>query len=393
MRRRRLIEASLLALLPAPAPAQIWQATPAGTPASAPLSPPPPPPLQGTVHHIAPSSSDQTAAVQAAINGAASGDTIYFDSGLHVINGVITAASNLLYIGPTVQFNGQARAVLQSPAQSAYPGTVTWQITSGSNITIYGLRFNAGLMNVNGCTNFNLTNCIIDTQRAADGPDALDYAGFSIATIQWNTFQNGAGTNNGGWGPDCDRVTFTRNKILACREPIGWTPGQNTSTNYNNAITFNYISGTSRMAIEIQAEEPPVSISRGWTINDNYIDGFSGATANPQGISVVSAGNAEIARNYVAGTSASPITNFAGIEFSCVPQSGSIHDNYIDGKNQPNSVGIYGGYVVADQTPVTNNNMINCGTQFHSAGGGGVFSGNTSSDRGRPPIPACGAGA
>jgi hypothetical protein len=349
--------------------------------------------LQGTVHHIAASGSDQTTTIQNTINSAASGDTIYFDSGTHVMNGSITLVSNLLYIGPTVTFNGQARAVLQSPDRGTFPGTANWTITSGSNITIYGLQFNAGQFFIDGCTNFNMTNCIIDIQRGVDGADVMDFGGVSHAVIQWNTFKNAAGINNTGAGGSCDNLTWTRNRHLSCREPITLTPDANSASNVNNVFTFNYCLDTTRCAIEIQSDVGGLAFMHGWKINDNYIDGINAVSSDfKQGISVVSCNGAEIARNYIS-LNDTTTSNFGGIEFNCTPSgNGSVHDNYIDGHNTPNTFGIYGGYTTSDQTLINNNNVMRCATQWYSAGGGGVFTNFTSVDRGKPPIFACGAG-
>lgn len=350
---------------------------------------PGPPALQGTVHHIAAGGGDQTATIQAAINSAAAGDTIFFDSGAHTVNGVITAASNLLYIGPTVQFSGQARAVLQF-TNSTWPGTVNFQINNGSNITMYGLTLMSCQVGINSCTNFKMTNCIMDMQNETSGADVMNFGGVSNATISWNTFQNAAGVGNNGAGGSCDNVMFTRNKLLHCRQPVSWSPDTNAASNSNNVLTFNYMQSVTRAGIEIQGANPNLP-THGWKINDNYVDGINSVASDFKiGFSIVSANDAEIARNYCFFNTTQQ--NCAGIEFSCAPNSGSVHDNYIDGQNSPGSVGIFGGYAPADQTVVTNNNVIRCATVYYSAGGGGVFSGFTSVDRGKPPIPDGGAG-
>src|SRR6516164_5421459 len=65
---------------------------------------PPPPSLRGNVVHIPTSGSDQTFALQSAINSAGPGDTIFFDQGGHIVCGGITYKAGQLYIGPSIRF-------------------------------------------------------------------------------------------------------------------------------------------------------------------------------------------------------------------------------------------------------------------------------------------------
>jgi hypothetical protein len=338
--------------------------------------PPLPPPLQGTIHHIAPSGSDQTTTVQNTINRAAAGDTIYFDSGTHVINGTIRARSNLLYIGPTVQFNSQARAVLQ------LAGGVNWDFAGANRITVYGLTFANARVHLTGDT-IAITNCNF-TFPSQQPLSFLNPSGLSNATISWNTAQNLGLT--GDSGNNLNNVTITRNKVLGAIQSYTIDPTGGTGDS-NIAFTFNYCDDSSRFTLEI-AESGPFSAT-GFTINDNYF------VTSQSGISVVAGGTAEIARNFVLRLPSSN-PDFGGVEFQC-PGTGHIHDNYIVGPGHLTgfNAGIFGSYDSTDSSLVQNNNVINCDSLIVvpvEPGGLAQVSGTTSVYRGIPAIPAGGAG-
>jgi len=340
---------------------------------------PPPPPLQGTIHHVPASSRDQTSLVQNTINAAVPGDTIFFDSGMHVIYGTIIPRRNLLYIGPTVQFNGQARAVLQFSDGNHV------QFQAGvNNCTIYGLTFLRTEIDFVNCSAITFTNNIFDGHGGARFPNTTLHffpGGFNIRT-QWNTFLN---MPNGGaiWTYNPNNMTVTHNYFKNIMQSISIT-NEGAGGN-NNIITFNYIGSTKRFSIEVAESSLAAPPSTGWLINDNY------AVGKP-GISIVAAGTPEIARNFIDRTVNG--ADFGGIEFQC-RGTGHIHDNYVrlDASATGLVAGIYGSYDATDTSLVQNNNLFNCDTNVPAYSGGlAVVSGTTHNDLGMPPIPMSGAG-
>jgi len=335
------------------------------------LAPPPAPHNQGTIHTILPTGSDETSTIQNTINAAASGDTIRFGSGTHVINGSITAVGNLLYIGPT-----RTRAVLQGSGG-------TWSFT-GSNAMIYGLVFKNLWMTIFGpLKNITVTNNIFDGQNSHLN-DLLSHNGEINALISWNTFKNlphqGAISSNGGC---CSFGTsISRNATYDFLQPITYT--NNSPGGKNNTYTFNYISNSSRFAIEIAASSG-IPTSTGWQINDNY---FVTETLGP---SLVDAGTFEFARNFVwrnGGAGA----NF-GTEFQA-PGAARLHDNYIYGlPSISNNTGFYGSYTGRDTSVLANNNFWNITTDLKIEGSGhATISRSTHNELGIPPVFAAGAG-
>jgi hypothetical protein len=216
----------------------------------------------------------------------------------------------------------------------------------------------------------------------------------SNATIAWSTFRNTSLTaGNGQSGNTLRNVTITRNRVLGATQPISISP---TGTLDNVHFTFNYgnKAGTTRFSLEY-ASGGNASKSTNITVNDNYF------VTDNCGISVVDAGAAEIARNFVRRVAGgSPYCN--GIEFNAHAPAGSmrVHDNYIRNESSVSGfgTGIGGSYDSGDNSVVANNNLVsidggNCtiGVPL-GAGGGATVSRTTNVDRGVPPIPPGGAG-
>jgi len=355
--------------------------------------------LQGAVHHIAPPSS--AASIQAVINAAASGDTIFFDPGTFNIAGGITLKSNLLYIGNTQEFNGQARAILSG-------GSIIGDVT---NATIYGLTFASSPITINSATNFNITNCFLNG-LAGDHTSQLSPNGWTFSTIQWCTFNDGGGIDGGGNGVNCDNLTITRNRFISAAQPISLNPGNNQNANRNMLISFNYMTNVYRMGIEINGTD-----AAQWTtnlkVNDNYYDGLSTSpinTGDVQALSIVPGETStvtEIARNFIYY---GPGADFAdsldghiylgyGIEFDGGAQSSGghcyIHDNILDGRSGNSSGGwdnsIFGPYTNVAHV-IQNNNIYTTRGGDVVAGSNAIISGTTHNFVPKPPQPAGGAG-
>jgi hypothetical protein len=341
--------------------------------ATGPVGIPSPPALQGAVHHIPPSGSDQTAVVQAAINGAAAGDTIFFDSGTHVINGTITPQSNLLYIGPTQQFSGQARAVLTGGSWGSDGGL--------RNAVFYGLGVQANqTWGFSGHSGVSFTNMSWD--NTATGVDCWVWTDDNNGTVQWCTFRGGGSDNNGGAHNVTNRL-MTRNQFYN-------TPGDAIAGDFhvssNCTISFNYINGSNRIALECQGQQ-----RNGLFVTDNHIENMlSGGFA----YSIVGGGqNIVIARNFAQGPG-------AAIEWDMDNANNpggyvDVSDNYMRGPG----VGIFGPYQSNPASKLYNNNLFPDGAAGETCGNGGnmpcdqvQYIPATAVDLGKPQIPASGAG-
>lgn len=263
---------------------------------------PPPPAFQGTVYEVSPSSN-----VQAVINAAAAGDTIFFDAGSY---GNLTFSPGILYIS-----GSQTYPLLGQSARASMPVPVV-----NSNVTIYGVDFSGGAFSFNGHSGVTVTHATFSGSSCY-----INNAGLSNSTIQWSTFNGDMTCGSGNFRANITNVTFTHNYILSSGEGLPITPGVGSSAN-GFFITFNYITnGAGSFTLEYAEDQAP-STNFSVHITDNWFETSS------FGPSIVSAGQFEFARNFlhrIQGT----LGCFGGIEVdNASPHnataSPNIHNNY-----------------------------------------------------------------
>jgi hypothetical protein len=352
---------------------------------------PPPPALQGTAHRIPASGSDQTTTIQNTINAAASGDTIYFDSGTHHVGGQITLKSGQLYIGDTMQFSRVPRTVMKCNNAGFF------LIQNASNIAMYGLQWMRSTNGIFGnwskssTRNITITNCIFDNQDFAGGPDMMVWGGVRSLTIQWSSLLNGAGTSNNGQGAACSNLLVTRCRFDHCREAIGWAVGNSNDpvgSNTNLYVTFCVFTTNKRIAVEM-APYNGRDNADDIKVNDCWIAGWD-ASGTGVCISIVAGANLEIARCYINPTDAGASGGlYSGLEFDMPStKAANIHDN-----NFQNCGGtaIADNYRAGAMNLITNNNFWQCGSDT-DVNPQSTIRGSTHNNVGVPPQPASGAG-
>jgi hypothetical protein len=363
------------------------------------LRPPSAPANQGAVHQVAAPSS--AASLQRIINGAAPGDTILFGAGKFKITGSVTLAAGLLYKGA-----GASRSILD------FGGSGGWVInpTSYSHITIYGLQFqNAGtpmqLFGNNGDAaspraDIVITNCLFDNKNFHSGGDMLVLGSLNGLRVNWCTFQNGAGTGNNG-GFNCSNVRWSRVAFLRCREAMGWSVGDGASRHSSANITAEccYFQSSYRAMLE-WAPSGPRTTSSALKVLDCYFDGWDttyGVGDFSACISIVPAGDVEIARSFGSCEGVFPHGWFAEVSATQAPPAGTnqgawcyFHNNY-DRDNERQLVDEYKGD--ANYLVINNNSFhISGGKASYANPPGTTQSGNTTRDWGKPPPLAAGCG-
>lgn len=234
--------------------------------------------------------TDDTAAVQAAINGSSSGDAILWATGTTKVTSVITALAGRTYQGTG---GGGLTGAFSS-----------WlmQCTSCTNTTVTGLKFNGGgfLVNTSSSSNFAFTNNTI--QNITTGSDyTMDglhvWAGLSGLTVSGNSFTNiydSRSTFSGACGAiwlfDTASAMVTGNTISLTCQAFHYTANQ---TDSNLTITNNIIHRSQRYNIEVQGS---FSVNN-QTITGNYIDTPEPGINGQAGISSAAGGTGNVLSN------------------------------------------------------------------------------------------------
>jgi hypothetical protein len=325
---------------------------------------PPPPALRGRVVHIPTSVSDQTSAIQSAIDAAGSGDTIFFDQGNHVVCGTVNMKAGQLYIGPTVTYPllGQnTRAVINGCGN-------TGTFVPASHTMFYGLSLDSMNSYVfAGTTGAGFRNNTWDNHFT--GGISIEWTchgGDTDTTIDWNTFNNGSGHDNGECREDGTNGTnylFTHNAMHYCEndcvgpqndnavnEEYSYNvfdrPGQN--CNGCGTASAIEISGTNRNGARYIHNSVSYAGGRpGWAFS--IIGGTEGV---------------EVAFNYCGGAG-------CVIEWDPhhgepnsleVPNTQSIHDNFMDACNyRLTGATILGPYALSPGSSLQNNRVLDAG--------------------------------
>ncbi|HSR05613.1 MAG TPA: glycosyl hydrolase family 28-related protein, partial [Bryobacteraceae bacterium] len=256
-------------------------------------------------------STDDTAAIQSALNSSAAGDTITFPAGTYRISSRITMPSNR-----TLQ--GQSGAIIKGSIGGAlFQGTYN----NARNITIDGLTFDGGGILFNGSstaypadsikiTHNRFQNIIVAGNYNADAIHA--WTGTTNSQISFNTFTNIYDANHvAGWSEVCGAIwlfdpastVITDNIFDKTCQAVHVTARQN---NHDLSILRNTITGTARYNIEIQG---PYSINN-VLVNNNYIAQLQPGINGQAGISVAVVGTGhQILNNTLLGPNEGHPTN------------------------------------------------------------------------------------
>jgi hypothetical protein len=243
-------------------------------------------------------STNDAAAVQAAINGSSSGDTIVW-TGTTKVNSVITFLSNRTYLGTgggllngavTTQF-------IQLPANAATNITI-------QNLTIDGGGIGGGILSsasstATSATNITITGNVFQHMRSATdyGADAIHaQTGMTDSTISGNSFTDIYDSRHvNGWSEVCGAVwffdpsgiTISNNTFTQTTQAIHVTANQ---ADANVTITGNTIHRSARYNIEVQGNFSVNNV----TVSGNTIDTPQAGINGQAGISVAVGGTGHL---------------------------------------------------------------------------------------------------
>jgi len=361
---------------------------------------------QGTVRTVDPPSS--SSALQTIINGAAEGDTIFFNPGTYKLTTAVVPRAGQLYKCDT----GANRATIEGPDGDViyfgrYPDTI-------DRCKFYGLAFHRVVPTANNSSGWTFTNCSfnndnINNQDIGQGA-CVFLTSPSNFVFEFCSFRD---ANSGIRMYSPDNTTVTRCTFINITQCFGISPGAGTTQGRNIRATKNYLRGMKRMGFEFHPESGTGYMTN-MLVADNFIENWGSpiySDGNSLGLSIVPStgtGN-QILRNYVkAGPNlnTSPhgpgtIGHGYGIEFnSDAPVT--VSDNYINGLGvSPGylfDAAIYGPYVNVAHI-LSNNNNINCNDAYGGGGGtqmgfapNAIVIGTTHIDLGTPSPFAAGAG-
>ncbi len=342
-------------------------------------------------------STDNTTAIQSAINAAAAGDTVYFPGGTYNVSATISLLSNLTYAG---EFAGTVRSIINQTAANHF--TLELQSTA-SNITLNGITLQGnGLavdkgstaaqnLTIQNCTFQNITtgtyptnqvifisvganNCNIIgntfTNFVDTGILAWGLHGCMIADNSFNTFNEGSHING-----TCTNVTYARNVGVNLRRmgiEIQGSGFQNLLVE-DNAFA-NWLSpGTSSFGLSVVPSSGPNVITQyntligippiagGSTGSNHYGDGLEvggdqvaqqNFVAGYWGCGVViGGGNVTVANNILWGPSGTS-QNPAQIQFE---PGGNSANTVLTGNNLVNTPNFVGAPSSLQATPTSGN--------------------------------------
>ncbi len=277
-------------------------------------------------------STDDTRAIQAAINASPAGDTIVFPAGTYKVSSTIYIPSNR-----TVQ--GQSGATLTGPGGMFL---MILPYDSASNIKIDGMVFDSGGISTNGNSvpayNIQISDCtfqnILTTSANWTTHDAIFVpGGMSSSTIANNRFFNileGGLTDyvdrtaNGIQAWRLNNVAITDNTFDTVNQGISFQ-FDGTVSNSNVAVLRNTFARVHRMGIETQG-----SGTQGFLVDSNKFSDFLKPFWNTYGMSiVVDGGYGTVVRNNVID--ASTATASVALEVSGINTSvtgNAIRNNF-----------------------------------------------------------------
>lgn len=199
--------------------------------------------------------SDDTAAIQSAINQAAPGDTIYFPTGVFHLGSPLQGANNLSYLGT----NGSILATLPPATNSIY----MFRFVGGAtNVLIQNLQFSGGqafsghVVSTNGYpfdhayfTNITLRDCTFSNNPTTDWYRSpyiqMDARadGVTIACNRFYNYQTLASNQNGAIAlRTCSNTLITSNYFQQLNGGAATfdTNGDNVEFSYNTVNGYNY---------------------------------------------------------------------------------------------------------------------------------------------------------
>jgi hypothetical protein len=299
------------------------------------------------------SGGNDTSAIQAAIDAAASGDTIDFAAGNYSVDGVTLKSG--------VTYHGEAGAVLHATGNSP---VFSVDSSNSHDITIDSLHFvGTGADPTSGVVDLAGTGAAGSVDHITLSNSSFENNGLTFdfvknSQIVNDQFSNIQGVGTGIHGYHMDSSTIGGNAFTNDYQAIGLIFGDVANQGHNVVVSDNVGTGLSRMGIEIMGSDP---VYQGETTNllvqgNSFTNwGTPSADGETTAYSIVTDGGTgtHVVGNYAQGGHASGY----GIEMSGV---GAVADgNYIDGF----TTGIIG---YSSHDVIQNNNIINYSSEATS---------------------------
>lgn len=315
---------------------------------------------------VSSTSSDGThTTIQAAINSAASGDTIFIRPGTYTENLTLKAGVNLTAFGSDSSLNATGVVIISGNATFTGTGSVTisgiqLQTNSAALLTISGS--NASVVNINNCY-LNCTNNTGITYSSSNASSAINlyYCTGNLGTtgIGFHTMSS------------TGKINYFYCSFTNTGSSLSVTNNSAGTANYIFSMFFNAIGTTSTGAIGINNSQFDTSVINtiSLTVNgsgsaSSSYSGFSSGTASAvtigTGASLAFVGNGVGSSNTNAitglGSISSYLTIFSGSSrlINTTTQSGTTLQGNISG-NAP-SAGFIGERITANATAVATTN-------------------------------------
>jgi len=189
-----------------------------------------------------PNGGNDSPALQAAMNSAQDGDTIFFPRGTYNFDSTVFLRGNLKYVGDN------------NTTLTGDPGTHIFHI-SQDNIDIENFTFNGNALMIDKPNNQMVQNLTVngnlfEGQATGSNNNAITFTtGLRNSAITNNSF-GPLQTDNGIYGYYWDNLTIANNEFIGGNEGIHVTDFGNVSKNL--LLEQNYFSGLRRMGIELQ---------------------------------------------------------------------------------------------------------------------------------------------
>ncbi len=295
------------------------------------------------------------AAARTAVAAAKSGDVVVFPAGRYAVHALMLTAG--------VRYVGRPGAVITSSNTNAF------HCNDCSGVTIEGFTFDGGNLNLgsDGITSKSVTvvNDVFTNVKSTEFGvgQALLVNHVDGLTVRGNTFTDDGTVEaqNAIIGYDLNSATISGNVLRNVYQGIHMELDQ--SSGNGIVVTDNWISGLSRMGVEIQG------YSAGLTVTGNTVTGWTNtAQGNRIGLSIVTrgTGRSRVTGNIVVGVG---ITQEPAVEF--MGSASTIEDNVLYGFGSGVSVSC------AKQTTFAGNHISAFGKYGAFSRDGGYCGGET----------------
>ena len=304
-------------------------------------------------------STDDASAINACINAAAAGSTIFFPASTYAITAPLVLRPDLKYVGGGHAHSGTAAVIKQKNSAN---------ITNGAGLTGLAVA-NAWYTNAAFCDNpIRIENLRFDGNKAnnasstACGVVLTSYRSWIVDCEIINTPKDGIRlTDTTANGSNVVGNSCVENRILNCHiDNVGGDGVRNISGN-GNSNTDGYLIDC--IISNVTGSGINLGRAAGWQIRSNHL-----YTIGVHGIVADKSYGAVIADNYVEdfGGQATAAAYYAGIAVTQLDgRQSSVTGNYVGCYESSASVGGYQYIVISSAYGTTDSHVVNSGNKIH----------------------------